>query len=227
MTWFRLDDGFSEHHKVAELTAVAFRLHVSAFCYCSRNLTDGVLTSKATKTLCTHSNAASKHVSELVKASLWEHRPDGYYIHDYLDYNPSKAEVLARRAAKQAAGAKGGKASGESRRGEANAQADAQAFASPVGRTTSHPIPSTSNIFKSPPVEGVYDNLWNRLLLGTRARSKTDTTKLARTIKAHRSTEREVVMAIEAATGPNVKDPLAVALAELKRLGLERKGRVA
>jgi hypothetical protein len=34
----------------------------------------------------------------LVEAGVWEDRKDGgYWLHDYLEYNPSKEEVLSRR----------------------------------------------------------------------------------------------------------------------------------
>jgi len=38
-------------------------------------------------------------VAELVKIGLWEDHPDGYFIHDWLDYNPPAERVLAKRAA--------------------------------------------------------------------------------------------------------------------------------
>lgn len=75
-----------------------------------------------------------------------------------------------------------------------------------------------------PQYEGHEYQLWKRLTVAAGVATKPDGIhKLENVMKAHGSTERELVMAIEAATGPGVKDPLAVALAELKKLGLERK----
>jgi hypothetical protein len=98
MTWAKVDDGFPEHPKVEPLTDRAFRLHVTALCYCNRNLTDGVLTSKAVRAMCAATKARKKHVDELVFQSLWGALDDGFNIHDYLEWNPSSMEVKNRRA---------------------------------------------------------------------------------------------------------------------------------
>lgn len=36
MSWVRLDDQFADHPKVVGLSSDAFRLHVSAMCYCAK-----------------------------------------------------------------------------------------------------------------------------------------------------------------------------------------------
>jgi hypothetical protein len=46
-------------------------------------------------------------IDELVRAGLWDRDDKGYVIHDYLEYNPSKAQVLAVREAKSEAGKRG------------------------------------------------------------------------------------------------------------------------
>jgi hypothetical protein len=35
--------------------------------------------------------------AELVKARIWTATDEGFLIHDYLDYQPSRAETLERR----------------------------------------------------------------------------------------------------------------------------------
>jgi len=45
----------------------------------------------------------------MVQAGLWDGRDGGYWVHDYLDYNPSRAEVLSRREQQRRAGRHGGK----------------------------------------------------------------------------------------------------------------------
>lgn len=42
---------------------------------------------------------AYKLADLLVDAGLWEQNGNGYVIHDYLDYNPSRVEIEAKRAA--------------------------------------------------------------------------------------------------------------------------------
>ncbi len=107
--------------------------------YAAQYLTDGVIARAAVPTLLDFGNVDEFTIADdLVAAGLWEFHPAGYVIHDYLDYNPSKAQVLAERAAKQAAGRAGGQASAQAR-----AQAEPQ---------QSHSRRSTESVAKSKPV---------------------------------------------------------------------------
>jgi hypothetical protein len=101
VSWLRIDDGFAENPKIAELADRTFRLHVVALCYCARNLTDGVVTTRALRVLAAIVGVAriEKNVSQLVEAGLWTQSGDGYEINDYLEYNPSAAKVKEERAA--------------------------------------------------------------------------------------------------------------------------------
>lgn len=138
MIWSRLDDTSIDHPKILGLSDKAFRLWVSSIVYCSRHLTDGHLSDAAITLLGGHVRAADAHqpralVEELVSARLWDRAEGGgLSVHDYLDYHPSRAGVLAERARKARAGRKGGRRSGERRRegrdrGEAGTQAGASA----------------------------------------------------------------------------------------------------
>jgi hypothetical protein len=101
MTWARLDDSFPEHPKVAALTDSAFRLWTTALCYSARNLTDGLISPVALRYCGSNANLSrpGRTASTLVTAGLWEAEGDAYRIHDYLDYNPSKADVERDREA--------------------------------------------------------------------------------------------------------------------------------
>lgn len=94
MTWARLDDGFDEHPKVVARSDRAFRAHVRGIVYCARNLTNGFVPEAAAVQL-----RGRPAVDELVLAGLWEQVDGGYRIHDYLDYHPTRAKVLADREA--------------------------------------------------------------------------------------------------------------------------------
>lgn len=99
MPWVKLDDQFPDHTKVIGLSDQAFRLHVTALCYCSAQLTDGRVTPLLTRRLTwfvTDSNAVT---NELVTAGLWERDGEDYIIHDYLEYNPSAEQVKNARKA--------------------------------------------------------------------------------------------------------------------------------
>jgi hypothetical protein len=94
MTWVKFDDGFPEHPKVLGLSDTAFSLHVRAICYAARNLTDGIIPRvwlKGAKA------AILLAVQQLIEARLWTEHPDGWEVHDYLQYQPSRAKVEQQR----------------------------------------------------------------------------------------------------------------------------------
>ena len=95
MGWVRLDDRFPDHPKVEAISDRAFRLHIRGLCYCSEHLTDGRVPRQVAKRL-----GSLKSLGELISVALWSDEKDGYYIHDYLDFNPSKERVLATRSAR-------------------------------------------------------------------------------------------------------------------------------
>lgn len=102
--WIKLDAGFPEHPKVPGISDVAFRLHVSAMCWCNRHLTDGTVPVSVLKTLVPSYDGPIEEVAlSLVNAGLWEieepaERVTFFKIHDYLDYQRSRETVLKIRA---------------------------------------------------------------------------------------------------------------------------------
>lgn len=138
MTWVRLDDNMPDHPKVAGLSAVAFRVHVTGICYCARHLTDGFIPKGAVKTF-----ATKRALSELVDARLWrESVAAGYEINDYLDYNPSKENVVTEREARRDRAAKGGRA----RAAKAQLQAEAKQAASTDNGAAPDPDPAPTTL---------------------------------------------------------------------------------
>lgn len=116
MVWVKLDDRFVDHEKVAsldpELRPFCIELHVAAMCYCGRELTDGRIPHGQVRRLADfspHRVEIARVVEELVDVGLWDSYGRGYEIHDWLEFNPSKAEVEERRAKRAAAGTKGAK----------------------------------------------------------------------------------------------------------------------
>lgn len=119
MPWVRFDDQFPIHRKVKGLSDGAYRLHSEAIFWCARNLTDGVMHAEDVSELATV-RRPHKFVPELEDRGIW-HRSghacsstmcpasqgipagvDGWLIHDYWDYQPTKAKVEAERQAKAA-----------------------------------------------------------------------------------------------------------------------------
>lgn len=106
MTWARLDDKFPAHPKIVGLSDGAFRLHVMAICYAAEHGTDGAISAAIARSLV--GPRAVKLASELCAALVWDMTTDGFSVHDFLHYNPSREDLESRRASKRIAGAKGG-----------------------------------------------------------------------------------------------------------------------
>jgi hypothetical protein len=96
MPWVKLDDRFPSHRKIALLSDRAFRLHVSAICWCAENLTDGRIADRELP-LVAHIRGIKATAKQLEEAGVWDRTEDGWEIHDYLDYNPSREQVLIER----------------------------------------------------------------------------------------------------------------------------------
>lgn len=97
MAYAKFDDGFIVHDKVRPLSDGAFRLHVSGIVHSSRFLLDGRLSAETLPDLMRRYR--SSYLAELVDRGLWVEIMPGalYEIHDYLEWNDSRAKVEARR----------------------------------------------------------------------------------------------------------------------------------
>jgi hypothetical protein len=108
MAWSRIDDSLHSHPKIMQVGNAATGLFVRLISYSSQHLTDGFVPATVARTygtprllgaLCDASllvkiDAKSNQTSE---SHPHFHGP-GYVIHDYLDYNPSREQVLMERA---------------------------------------------------------------------------------------------------------------------------------
>lgn len=114
MPWVNKDDQFPEHPKVWGLSDAAYRLHDSGICYCNRHLTDGLISADKVPSLVPRFRKAT--LIELVEKGIWIALLGGetYEIHDFLDWNRSRDQVLADRerlrAVRSEAGKKGARA---------------------------------------------------------------------------------------------------------------------
>lgn len=95
MPYLNLDDNFADHPKVDALSDGAFRLHVAGLNYCARKLTDGTVEKHRVHRLMPVYKPT--YLRELLNASMWLEVPEGYAIHDYLQWNKSKAWWDERR----------------------------------------------------------------------------------------------------------------------------------
>lgn len=107
MTWVRIDDEFPDHKKIAGLSNDAFCLHVTAMCWAAKWQTDGKLPGKLLGKLGWRCQEPASAAAELVAANVWEITPEGWEIHDFSEYNPTK-EKIAELAAKRSEAGKAG-----------------------------------------------------------------------------------------------------------------------
>lgn len=127
MSWVKLDDRFFDNPKVAALSDGAQLAYLKAVTYCARELTDGYVPVKKAREY-----ATARMIKELAPG-LWEPTEGGFVVHDYLDYNPTRAQVQAEREAakRRMQGRSSGRSSGETSGGNSEA---------PVNPTP-HPYP--------------------------------------------------------------------------------------
>jgi len=106
MSWVKIDDALMSHPKMMPLTASERLLYVAALCHCAGGSTDGKVSKHAMPLLLVHACAKPAAQWRLAEVGLWRDMGDHFLIPDYLDYNPSKAQADASRAAAAARKAK-------------------------------------------------------------------------------------------------------------------------
>lgn len=98
MTWFKTDDSLHSHKKAMRAGVEAMGLWVLAGSWCADQLTDGWIPDYAALRLAPN---AEELAERLVKAGLWEPAErdgePGWIFHDWEQYQPSRADVEARR----------------------------------------------------------------------------------------------------------------------------------
>jgi hypothetical protein len=144
MTYVKIEDNLFDNPKILQISGGAIALWLWGLTYCSRNLTDGKIPTAALKTISrTNVRYVQKAAKELLDVGLWLLAGSSQaaqslsiplagssnllecgsiLVHDYLEYQCSKALVEQKREQKRIAGSRGGVASGTSRRGEKSKQ---------------------------------------------------------------------------------------------------------
>ncbi len=146
MPWVRFEDTFYDHPKVLAASLQAVGLHVTAICYSNARLTDGRISRPILRAL----RGTAKLAAELVSVGLWEASEDGWRIHDFLDYNPSRDVTVAHRARvsedRARAGQLGGIASAIAKQRASKPIANGQQEGSPYpSRSLPVPVPTLSS----------------------------------------------------------------------------------
>lgn len=115
MTWTRFESRYPQSRKVKPLSDGAFRADVEGICWANEEGTDGQIRADELE-LVGDGKRKPKHAAELVRRGRWHAStepacpsdqcphdgtaPDGWVIHDFHGYNPTRAEVERERAAK-------------------------------------------------------------------------------------------------------------------------------
>lgn len=94
MTWFKVDDAFWGHPKQTALPPGPVALWVRAGSWSSDQLTDGLVPEHMVTML----GAKKRDAEQLVTAGLWEKVAIGYQFHEWSTWQPSRQEVLDKRA---------------------------------------------------------------------------------------------------------------------------------
>lgn len=110
MAWVKLDDDFFSNPKVIRAGRDARDLYLAALCFCNRGLTDGIVPAEALRRLAADAEIGDwvAAADRLVAVGLWEGCAEGYLVHDYLEYQPSRERVQQTREVRADAGRKGG-----------------------------------------------------------------------------------------------------------------------
>lgn len=103
MPWGRLDDKANGNAKLLALSDSAWRMWGCGLIYCQDNLTDGFIAEHAISAFGVRAKNKELVAAELCrslvpnKGPLWHKVEGGFQVHDYLDWNDSREEVLRER----------------------------------------------------------------------------------------------------------------------------------
>lgn len=98
MVWFRVDDQLAFHMKVLTAGNAPMGLWVRAGSWSAAQLSDGVVPAPIVAAL----GGSPADAAALVAAGLWHEVEGGWQFHDWTDHQPTRAQVLADRAATKA-----------------------------------------------------------------------------------------------------------------------------
>ncbi len=101
----RLHEEAAGEDKLLILSDAAWRMWGMGLIYCQKNLTDGFIDARAIELWGVKVTNKKRVADELCRpqvkdrAPLWSRVEGGFQVHDYLDWNDSKEEILKGRAA--------------------------------------------------------------------------------------------------------------------------------
>jgi DnaD/phage-associated family protein len=159
MSWAKIDDQFYLNPKNAKIDRDEQDLYLAGLVYCNGQLTDGFIPAGVVALLAVWSKLpieanAQAIASLLVEHKYWDVVEGGYNVHDFLDWNMSKEEVLILKSARTEAGRAGGIKSAAKR--QANARASAQAKSKQSSTQSPSPSPIKEEEEEPPQPKNIY-----------------------------------------------------------------------
>ena len=146
MTWSRVDSSYRLHPKIIGAGLEAMGLDVASWGFCNDNGTDGFVPKDRLREVYPLAKNLSKIAKRLVEVGRWEwdEKAQGWWVHDFLDYNFSADEVAERKRRRAESGRKGGIKSGKTRAerqafAQANGSAQIEANASALAQANGEP----------------------------------------------------------------------------------------
>ena len=154
MSWARLDDKMVFHRKVVAAGNEAVGAWVRALSWCSEQMSDGVIPWNVATMI-----ASKKTFLKLISVGLCDltDNPEAIAIHDYLAYNPSKADVERKIAETHEIKRKAGLLGAQRRwgiRAETDGTCHGSCHPSANGRKMANHSPIPSHPIPSHPEEG-------------------------------------------------------------------------
>lgn len=93
MGWSRIDDGYMDHPKIMDAGPWAELLDRRAMEHCAKYDTDGLVTKSGLRRISRDIPKVAARVLALVECGRWEvNENGGWWVHDFLKFNPSKAQ---------------------------------------------------------------------------------------------------------------------------------------
>ena len=98
MAWVRIDDGMFSHPKVLHAWATypaSLGLWPLAATWAARHRTDGHVSGEFVTGMMPAKRQRDRAIDALVESGLWVPNGTGWQIHDWRDYNGTRAELKA------------------------------------------------------------------------------------------------------------------------------------
>lgn len=100
MTWVKLDDSFHSHPKPRMawgLSPASIGLHAFALSYAGNYETNGAVPAWFVESVIPDAAERQSALDALVTSGLWQRVGEGFEIHDFLEFNPSKEQLADKR----------------------------------------------------------------------------------------------------------------------------------